>query len=140
MKITPVAPPDDNDFESLRKGLTQFNESFTGPVFRERIASFIKSVDGSVLGGILGEINWNWLHIQGLWVDEAAQGGGWGSELMLNLERYALSKGIVNIRVETSSFQALDFYLKLGYTVFAELPDMPQGHTSYFLKKQLELK
>ena len=53
------------------------------------------------------------------------------------MEEYAISKGITNIRLETTSFQALDFYITSGYTVFAELPDMPNGHTSYFLKKQI---
>jgi hypothetical protein len=37
----------------------------------------------------------------------------------------------------TGSFNALPFYLKRGYTVFGELPDMPPGHTQYFMCKKL---
>ena len=137
MNITKPLPPNDDDFEALKLGLTDYNESFTGVVFREKISSFIKTDSGFIVGGILGEINWRWMHIQGLWIDETIRKGGWGSKLLLNLEAYALSKGIANVRLETTSFQALDFYLKLGYSVFGELSNMPLGHTSYFLQKQM---
>ncbi len=53
------------------------------------------------------------------------------------MEEYALSKNTTNIRLETTTFQALGFYVKAGYSVFGELADMPKGHTSYFLQKQL---
>ncbi len=137
MYITPAQPPEDHDFEILKRGLTHFNEQHTGPVFKERVASFVKDDSGLVVGGALAEINWDWMHIQGLWVDDSIRLGGWGSKLINALEQHALSHNIVNVRLETTTFQALDFYLKLGYVVFGELPDMPKGHTSYFLQKQL---
>lgn len=139
MKLTTPQPPADDDFEALKLGLSHYNESFTGAVFRQRVSSFVKTDSGLVVAGVLGEINWDWMHIQGLWVDETIRKGGWGSKLILNLEQYALSKGIANIRLETTTFQALDFYLKLGYGVFGQLPNMPSGHTSYFLQKQMTL-
>ena len=52
------------------------------------------------------------------------------------MEQYAQSKGITHYHLETTSFQALPFYQKQGYEVFGQLPDMPPGHISYFLKKQ----
>lgn len=137
MKLTPPAAPKDEDFLALKTGLTEFNESFTGAVFREKVACFVKSDQGHVVAGVLGEINWNWLHVQGLWVDEAVRNDGWGSKLLSALEQYALDHDTERVRVETTTFQALDFYLKAGYSVFGELPDMPIGHTSYFLQKQL---
>jgi len=137
MQITSPLPPQDNDFEALKAGLTGYNESFTGSVFSEKVASFVKDDSGNVVGGILGEINWNWMHIQGLWVDENIRKKGWGFKLLTEMEEYALSKNTKNIRLETTTFQALGFYRKLGYSVFGELPNMPYGHTSYFLKKQL---
>jgi len=137
MEITQPCAPLSADFSALKKGLTQFNESVTGDVIRETVSSFVKNDDGEIVGGILGEINWNWLHIQGLWIDESIRGEGWGSRLLTQLEHYALAMETTNIRLETTSFQALEFYLKSGNCVFGELPEMPQGHTSYFLKKQL---
>jgi len=139
MELTSPLPPQDHDFEALRTGLTEYNESFTGEVFREKISSFVKDETGKIVGGILGEINWDWLHIQGLWIDESIRKGGWGTKLLSHMEEYALSKGTSNIRLETTTFQALDFYLKSGYIVFGELPNMPLGHTSYFLQKQVAI-
>ena len=126
MEITNPLPPQDNDVEALKAGLTEYNESFTGAVFREKIASFVKDDSGDVVGGILGEINWNWMHIQGLWVDESIRRRGWGLKLLTEMEEYVLSQNINNIRLETTTFQALGFYLKAGYSVFGELPNMPR--------------
>ena len=137
MKLTTPAKASEQEFESLKAGLTEYNESFTGPAFSEEVSSFVKNESGDVVAGILGEINWDWMYIKGLWVDERIRKEGWGGMLLENLEQYALSKGILNVRLETTTFQALDFYLKCGYSVFAELPNMPKGHTSYFLRKQI---
>ena len=137
MELTKPLPPQDDDIEALRTGLTKFNESFTGAVFRETISSFVKDDSGKIVGGILGEINWNWMHIQGLWIDESVRNDGWGLKILSQMEEYALSKTTTNIRLETTTFQALGFYVKVGYSVFGELSNMPDGHTSYFLQKQL---
>ncbi|MEW7866802.1 GNAT family N-acetyltransferase [Aeromonas diversa] len=136
MQLTPPQPPQDHEFEALRSGLNGYNEAVTSHLHRERIASFIKDAEGVVLGGILGEIKWGWLHIEGLWVDDAIRQAGWGARLLTAMEQYAQSQGITNFHLETTSFQALPFYQKQGYEVFGQLPDMPPGHVSYFLKKQ----
>ena len=136
MQITTPQAPQADEFDALRSGLNGFNEAVTGQLLRERIASFIKDENCVVLGGILGEIKWGWLHIEGLWVDDAIRHTGWGARLLATMEQYALSQGITNFHLETTSFQALPFYQKQGYEVFGQLPDMPPGHISYFLKKQ----
>lgn len=139
MELTNPLPSQDSDFEVLKAGLREYNESFTGTVFREKISSFVKDESGVIVGGILGEINWNWMHIQGLWIDKSIRKEGWGAKLLSRMEEYALSQNISNIRLETTTFQALGFYVKAGYSVFGELSNMPQGYTSYFLQKQLGL-
>ena len=139
MKITKPSSPQANDFEVLKVGLTEYNESFTGSVYKETISSFVKNDSGYVVGGILGEINWNWMHIKGLWVDESIRKSGWGAKLLSEMEVYALSKNTNNVRLETTTFQALGFYIKSGYSIFGELANMPKGYTSYFLQKQLSL-
>ncbi|MFM5840127.1 GNAT family N-acetyltransferase [Aeromonas rivipollensis] len=135
MQLTKPQPPQADEFAALRNGLNGFNEAITGQLQRERIASFIKDEEGVVLGGILGEIKWGWLHIDGLCVDESLRRDGWGTRLLGTMEQYARSQGITNYHLETTSFQALPFYQKQGYEVFGQLPDMPPGHVSYFLRK-----
>jgi GNAT superfamily N-acetyltransferase len=136
MRITAVSQPEESDFDVLKKGLNGFNERHTGTVYRETVSSFVKDEDDKTVGGILGEIKWGWLYIEGLWIADDVRGSGLGAKLLQQLEAHALSKGVSNFRLETTSFQALDFYVKQGYTLFGQLPDMPPTFTSYFLKKQ----
>ncbi|NTS76778.1 GNAT family N-acetyltransferase [Catenovulum sp. SM1970] len=137
MKLTSTKAATNEQFEALKKGLNGFNEQTTGELKREQIASFIEDEQGQVHGGILAEINWGWVYVQGIWISDNLRLQGWGSKLLLAIETDAKAKGIKNIRLETTSFQALGFYLKQGFEVFGELADMPPGHTSYFLKKAL---
>ena len=135
MRLTPPLPPQDEELDALRIGLSGYNTAQAGTHLRERITSFIKDEQGKVLGGIVADIKWGWLHVDWLWIDEGIRKDGWGARLLATMEQYASDKGITNVHLETTSFQALPFYQKQGYTVFGELPDMPPGHITYFLKK-----
>ena len=55
------------------------------------------------------------------------------------MESYAIEKDFTKCHLETTSFQALDFYRKNGYEIFGTLNDKPPGHISYFFKKELNL-
>ena len=136
MKITEVSEPTEEDFEVLKNGLNGFNETYTGTILKEKVSSFAKDNNGKTVGGVLGEIEWGWLYVKGIWVADSARSKGLGSKLLHKLEDYASSKGITNYRLETTSFQALEFYKKQGYELFGELADMPPSYKSYFLKKQ----
>lgn len=57
--------------------------------------------------------------------------------MIKSAEQKAMNKGIERARLYTFDFQALNFYNKLGYTVYGELKDFPEGHTAYYLKKVL---
>ena len=100
------------------------------------VAVFIRE-SGDILGGISGLINWNWLQISLLWVDDTLRGGGYGRQLIENLESLARERGCERAHVDTFSFQAREFYESLGYRVFATLEDYPPGHSRYYLKKTL---
>ena len=136
MRITEVSEPAEEDFEVLKNGLNGFNEIYTGSLLKEKVSSFVKDENDKTVGGILGEIHWGWLYVKGLWIADSVRSKGLGSKLLQQLEEYAFSKGITNYRLETTSFQSLEFYKKQGYELFGELPDMPPSFTSYFLKKQ----
>jgi GNAT superfamily N-acetyltransferase len=70
-------------------------------------------------------------------VDEAYRHQGVGARLIKMIEETALSKGITKSHLETTSFQALDFYRKQGYVIFGHLDDKPIGHTWYYMKKEV---
>lgn len=80
-------------------------------MFKEKVSSFVKNDSGC--SGILGEINWNWIHIQDLWIDKNIRKGGRGTKLLSRMEEYAVSQNTPSIRLETTTFQARDFTSKL---------------------------
>ena len=136
MRVTEVSQPEESDFEVLKNGLIRYNEHYTGSLYQEKISCFVKDENDKTVGGILGDIMWGWLYIEGIWVCNSVRSSGFGKELLNKLEQFAISKGVTNFRLETTSFQALDFYKRQGYVLFGQLPDMPPTFTSYFLKKQ----
>ena len=101
------------------------------------MASFARDEEGGLIGGISAFIFWGWLFIDRLWVDAGYRGKGVGRRLVSEAERMAVERGIGRSYLFTTRFQALDFYLKLGYSVYGELEGLPEGHTTYHMRKTL---
>lgn len=131
--------PSEEDIAAVQRGLASYNERYTGDAPQVRLGAFARDAAGRIVAGAHGTITWGWLHVERLWVDESLRGRGVGTEVLARIEREALARGVFRFRVDTASFQALDFYLKQGYEVFAQLEDSPPGYTDYFLSKRIEL-
>jgi ribosomal protein S18 acetylase RimI-like enzyme len=97
----------------------------------------LREPGGEVRGGLIGEIWGGWMHISYLWVDAPLRRRGWARKLVRAAERYAASRGVHDIHLETHSFQARPLYEALGYEVFATLDDFPPGHQKHFLRKTI---
>ena len=129
----------DEESEFIDESLYQFNLA-TVPV-REDAQTYAvhrKAVDaeGKIIGGCLGlGIAWDFGYIDVLWVDEAYRGQGIGSALLAEVESVLKREGCNLVYLDTFDWQAKDFYLKQGYTVFGTLDDCPKGHCKYFMKK-----
>lgn len=104
----------------------------------EEINLFIKDENSIVRGGILAEACWNWLEIHTFMIDEDLRKSGYGTKLLLELEKIALEKECDFIKVDTLSFQALGFYEKNGYQVFGSLDNVGRDYKHYYLKKDLK--
>ena len=50
----------------------------------------------------------------------------------------AQERGAFGATLETHSFQAPEFYAKLGYSVFGRIDDYPPGHAKLFLSKRFD--
>jgi GNAT superfamily N-acetyltransferase len=129
--------PDPNDVQVIENGLTAFNLRHAPPENYQRLVVVQRAADNHVVGGILGNTWWGWLRIDVLWIDEAVRGQDWGTRVMAAAEAEAIRRGCHHVFLDTMSFQALPFYLKLGYTIFGQLDDLPVGHSRYFLQKQI---
>lgn len=117
--------------------LRRFNEQFTKPYDLRDLCVTARDADGTLLGGLTGYTNWEWLYVDYLWVHESQRGTGLGSRLMAAAEEEARRRDCRWSRLYTYDFQAPGFYKKLGYEVWAELEGYPPGHTQIWLRKAL---
>jgi GNAT superfamily N-acetyltransferase len=101
------------------------------------VAAFARDADGHVVGGVQGNVYWNGIEIELLWVDEAHRGRGIGAELMGRVEAFACRRGAVIAYLRT--VDARRFYETLGYVVYGTLEDRPIGTVLYHMKKRLDL-
>jgi GNAT superfamily N-acetyltransferase len=132
--------PDQADIAAVDRGLQIHNRAHLGEGMADhfrRLAVFARDDGGIIVGGVHGWFFWEWLHVDTLWVADTLRGQGLGSALIQAIEALAVEQAATGIHLETTDFQALPFYQKLGYTVFGELPDKPAGHTWYYLQKRL---
>lgn len=96
-----------------------------------------RDASGSVVGGLVGQTGWRWLHVELLWVDESHRGGGIGESLLRAAERAAAARGCRHVDLDTFDFHARPFYERLGYTVFGVQDDYPPGHRRYYLRRTI---
>ena len=137
MRIS-VEPHASTDMRQHVRGyLNTFNIAVTGHAEYHSVSVFLRDEHNEVLGGCLGEIWGGWLQVNILWVTEALRGRGHGRQLLEAAERYAVERGCTRAWLTTFSFQAPEYYPKLGYEAFAVLEDHPLGHRHHFFQKRL---
>jgi GNAT superfamily N-acetyltransferase len=120
---------------AVRRGIRNADPPGVGHRDYQPIALTLRRPDETLVGGLYGATMWGWLMIDGLWVAEDVRGQGLGTRLMLAAEARARERGCRGAWLGTFDFQARGFYERLGYLVFAELPDFPAGHAHYHMKK-----
>ncbi|MHC4777078.1 MAG: GNAT family N-acetyltransferase [Planctomycetota bacterium] len=123
---------------AVSAGLVAYNVDKTGDPDVKDLCLTLRGIDGELVGGLLAEIAWGWLHVFILWVREDARGAGWGARLLGTAEEQAIEAGVSRATLDTFSFQSPGFYEKQGYTVFGTLEDFPPGHTRYYMRKKLQ--
>ncbi|MNW30657.1 putative acetyltransferase [compost metagenome] len=102
----------------------------------QEIHLYLQDEEGQVRGGVLGETCWNWLEIRYLYIDPEVRGVGYGKRLMEEVQQIAINKQCDFIKVDTLSFQALDFYKKEGFEVYGMIENAGT-YTHYYMKKDL---
>lgn len=136
-QVVYVEKPEDAAWGVIGQGLDAFNIQIAGDYNFQRVCFALQTSDNTIVGGVLGELFWDWFHIDLLWIPEELRGHGYGHQLLLKIEEEAQKRGAKNIFLDTFSFQAPEFYKKHGYQIFGELKDFPPGHQRYFFTKQL---
>lgn len=139
IEIEHITQPDPEWIKIIRQGLYQYNREQVGSRDLREISLVARDENGRVVGGLIGGMIWGWLMVEVLWVSPHLRQGGHGSRLLAQAEEIARQQGCRHALLETFSFQALEFYLKQGYTIYGQLDDFPPGHSRYSLKKDLSV-
>ena len=123
-------------FEIVDDGLSDYNVE-THPAIRGKdICLAVRDATSAVLGGIIAICRMEVVEVKQLWVSEEARGAGIGSVLMRELEQRAIAENAQLIHLDTYSFQAPEFYPKIGFEEFARLT-YPNGAEKIFFQKKL---
>lgn len=137
VRITSEPMASEADTQRVSEGLGLFNVARTGQDHWRYVKLFVRDETGLVRGGLLGEIWGGWLHVTDLWIEESLRSSGLGRSLMETAEQEARDDGCLYVHLDSHTFQAPDFYKKLGYEEFGRLKESPLGHEQVFLWKRL---
>jgi ribosomal protein S18 acetylase RimI-like enzyme len=134
-----VTHADDEERQTIRQGVIAFNRAARPHLFDPNAETrwlnvYLHDADGRLIGGAVGELEWNQLYVNYLWVDDAQRGRGLGRELLSRLEAEAQTHGCTYAILTTYEFQALDFYRKQGFRVVGQIEDFPPGSNYYLLR------
>lgn len=136
IKVAEAGPQDGAGFAALQEGLDRHARTFL-PGGRKTVGVFARDGGGRLAGGARGTVAGRVFLVRELWVDESGRGRGTGRRIMQACEADALRRGCSRIAVDTMSYQAPDFYRKLGYEVKAVVPDFYEGHDRIFFEKKI---
>lgn len=100
--------------------------------------NFLAFDNDKLIGGAIGFVEYNWYFLDLLYIDEEYRNRNIGTNLIKEIEKFALEEHLTGVRMETWNFQAKGFYEKNGYSVFGEIKDCPPGTIDYHLKKEFK--
>ncbi|WP_324132386.1 GNAT family N-acetyltransferase [Bosea sp. (in: a-proteobacteria)] len=136
ISIARLEAPSESDMAAIVAPLDEFSRARGFP-FLPRVLALGLYDGGELVGGQVGQVNWNWLHLQLLGVPEQLRGRSLGRALVAQAEREAEVLSCVGVWVDTFTFQVPGFYERLGYVRFGELPNYPDAESRIFLRKML---
>lgn len=134
MRETPIVASSREATELIHGRLRKYNRLFLAGAGDY---SFHIEENGTVVAGIVAGGVCDTLEIEFLFVDEAHRGKGLGKRLIAHAEEAARRGGLTRVLVNTYSFQAPEFYKKLGYTEAARIDPCFGDFKQYFFTKRL---
>lgn len=135
--LTVEDAPDPADVASVEDQLNAYNMRVTSYHDYRPLAVFIRDPSSAIIAGLTGFTWGGALKISYIWVHDDHRHQGYGTRLVLTAEREALARGCRQAVLDTHSFQAPDFYPKLGYVQCGLAQDWPLGYQQYYFTKRL---
>lgn len=120
--------------------LNQYNQdrsvSFEGEVNED--LEIIMYDQQEIIGGIIGRSLWGTLEIKRLAVHPDYRHKGIGSKLIAAAEEEAKKRKCGYLSLNTFSYQAPEFYEKMGFKKIGTEKDFPRGFERYFYQKKID--
>jgi ribosomal protein S18 acetylase RimI-like enzyme len=129
--------PAPHDLQYLEEQINQHNINVTGFADYQPLAVFVRDGVNRLIGGISGYTWCGFCEIAFLWVHPDYRKMGYGRKLLQTAEAEASKRACQLVVLSSYSFQAPEFYQKLGYTINGIDEGCPPGHRRYHLQKRL---
>lgn len=124
--------------QRLTDELDRFNGAATPDVAAAEELTVRVEQDDELVAGVSG---WTWGQAAGIgltWVREDQRGTGVGASLLAAFEREAVERGCTHVFVTSFTFQAPEFYERLGYEEIFRWESVPTtGRDDVHLRKEL---
>lgn len=127
------------DLEAVDLGLDEYNLREAELRQVRPLNVLARGEAGVVIGGAVGRTWGGCCELLQLWVHERERGHGLGSRLMALFEQETGRRGCELVYLTTFSFQAPDFYARLGYHVVLETRGFTGGIVKFTMHKTLGL-
>ncbi|MFA5828698.1 MAG: GNAT family N-acetyltransferase [Candidatus Shapirobacteria bacterium] len=127
----------EEDRKILVDGMLAYHASKGHPRKKDVFSIVLRDQSDKLLGCVLASVLWNGMEIDSLWVDESIRKQGWGRKLMAAVEAEGTKRGCTFSYTNTFTWQAPEFYEKLGYKLYGKLEDFPKGCCLSYYRKSL---
>lgn len=128
---------DEAGVAELRQAVYEFNVGVTGYSDGASLGCLLRDERGQLMAGLDGFTWGGYGMIEWLWVRDDHRHAGLGARLVRAAEEESVARGCAVMRVNSHTFQAPDFYERLGYSRIAAVEDTPIGHGEVFFAKRL---
>lgn len=125
------------EIDAIEDRIYDHNRRMTERDDARGLAYVIRDRGGVVVGACAG---YSWAgsaELKQLWIDESLRGHGYGRKLLDAFLAEAERRKVRQIWLASYSFQAPEFYERVGFERMAEFPDWPSGHANVILRKVL---
>lgn len=133
-----ILDPDSELVEELRSRLAAYNVAHASIEDETRFGVFGRDSQGDLVAGLYARSWGRLLEIRMLWVHDNLRAKGIGRQLLLIAEQEARRRNCRQIVLDTFTFQAPEFYTKLGFETFGVVEGFPEGIKKYYMRKTLD--
>ncbi|MGE5943275.1 MAG: GNAT family N-acetyltransferase [Flavobacteriales bacterium] len=130
---------DQESYDRVVELLVEYNLSKTQQFKNEinkPIEIIARNSNGEIIGGLYGRSIWGTLEIKTFVVKTENRNEGIGRKLIIEAEKEAKNRNCRFISLDTFSFQAPEFYEKLGFKKIGTESDFPKGFAKYYYRKE----